>query len=385
MTALRVLCAPDSFKESMSAREAAAAMARGIEAVRPDAVIDCCPVADGGEGTVDALVAATGGTMRRTTVTGPLGEPVEAAWGMLGAAPGQPRTAVIEMAAASGLPLVPKDQRDPTRTTTFGTGELIRAALDENVQRIILGIGGSATCDGGCGAAQALGVSFIDQTDQAITTPISGGMLSDIARVDLEARDPRLEKIELLVACDVTNPMLGDHGAAHVYGPQKGATPEQVEALDRALAHLAQLIEQTVGHDVDRMAGAGAAGGFGGGAVALLNGRLERGIDLVLGAVRLEERVARCDLCLTGEGQLDGQSLSGKAALGVARVADRYGVPTIALVGAIGPEAEKTRQAGLHRYFAIGEGLSAEESMRRAEALMAAAAGRVVEQFGVGG
>ncbi len=319
-----------------------------------------------------------------TTVTGPLGEPLEAAWGLLGEAPDRPRTAVIEMAAASGLPLVPQDQRDPTRTTTFGTGELIRAALDQDAQRIILGIGGSATCDGGCGAAQALGVRFIDHQGAAITTPIAGGMLTSIAQLDLAQRDPRLQEVELLIACDVTNPLLGPSGAAHVYGPQKGASPAQVEQLDHALAHLAALIEQTVGFDVDRMAGAGAAGGLGAGAVALLGGCLERGIDLVLDAVRFEQRVARCDLCLTGEGRLDGQSLSGKAALGVARVAQRFDVPTIALVGDIGPDAEKTRNAGVHRYFAIGQGLSKEESMRRTEELLEAAAARVVEQFGIG-
>ncbi|MFW6059055.1 MAG: glycerate kinase [Phycisphaeraceae bacterium] len=382
---MRIICAPDSFKESLTARDAADAMARGIRRTLPDADVDCCPVADGGEGTVDALVAATDGTLRRTRVTGPLGEPVEATWGLLGETPGEPRTAVIEMAAASGLPLVPEDKRDPTRTTTFGTGQLIRAALDAHAQRIILGIGGSATTDGGCGAAQALDVRFLDANQQPITAPLTGSTLTDIAQIDLTTRDPRLEQTELLVACDVTNPLLGENGAAHVYGPQKGATPEQVETLDNALQHLATLIERTVGYDVDRMAGAGAAGGLGGGAVALLGGRLERGIELVLRAVHFEQRVAHCNLCLTGEGKLDGQSLSGKATLGVARVADRFGVPTIALVGAIGPEAEKTREAGLHRYFAIGEGLEPAESMRRAAELLEDAAARVAERFAVRG
>jgi len=378
---MRIICAPDSFKGSLSAREAAAAMARGITQTRPDAEVDCCPIADGGEGTVAALVAATGGQTRHTTVTGPLGEPVQAAWGMLGTQPDQPRTAVIEMAAASGLPLVPEAQRDPTRTTTYGTGELIQAALNEGAERIILGIGGSATCDGGCGAAQALGVRFSDENQQTITEPITGGTLNRIHTINLEHRNTRLENTELLVACDVTNPLLGENGAAHIYGPQKGATPDQVQQLDENLAHLAQLIEQTNGFDVERMAGAGAAGGLGAGAVALLGGSLQRGVELVLRAVRFEQRVTNCDLCITGEGRIDGQSLSGKATLGVAQVAQRHGVVTLALVGAIGPGAEKVRDAGIYRCFAIGEGLSETESVERAAELLEAAATRVAEQF----
>ncbi|MFP4223090.1 MAG: glycerate kinase [Phycisphaeraceae bacterium] len=377
---MRVICAPDSFKESISASEAAEAMARGVRAAGGEA--DVCPIADGGEGTVDALTTATGGEIRTARVTGPLGEPVDAAWGMLGDVPDQPRTAVVEMAAASGLPLVPKDQRDPTKTTTFGTGEVIRAALDAGAGRIILGIGGSATTDGGAGAAQALAARFLDEHGQAIDAPMAGGLLERIARIDLAPLDPRLNEIELVIASDVTNPLTGDQGAAAVYAPQKGASHAQVQQLDAALAHLAKRIEQATGRDVTSLPGAGAAGGLGAGAMALLGGELRSGAELVLDVVGFARRVQNSDLCLTGEGKLDGQSLSGKAILTVAKAAGQAGVPTIALVGALGPDAERTREAGLDAIVVVGEGLPAEESMARAAELVETAARQVVRSRG---
>lgn len=377
---MRILCAPDSFKESLTAAEAARAMARGVRKAAPQAQAEECPIADGGEGTVDAMLAATRGTQRLTRVAGPLNQPVQARWGLLGTQPHQPRTAVIEMAAASGLPRVPPHQRDPTRTTTFGTGELIRAALDEQARRIILGIGGSATCDGGCGAAQALGARFLDSHGQIIQEPITGGMLQRIAQIDLSTLDDRLRRAELVVACDVTNPLTGPDGAAYVYGPQKGATPQQVRLLDEGLAHLASLVEQATGQQLHLTPGAGAAGGLGYGAMAFLGGKLRRGIELVLDAVDLERRVRGCDLCLTGEGRLDGQSLSGKAILGVAQAAARQGVPTVALVGSLGPDAQRCLQAGLEGYIVIGEGLSQEESIARAASLLEDAAARLIAQ-----
>ncbi|MFP4145748.1 MAG: glycerate kinase [Phycisphaeraceae bacterium] len=377
---MRVICAPDSFKESISASEAAEAMARGVRAAGGEA--DVCPIADGGEGTVDALTTATGGEIRTARVTGPLGEPVDAAWGMLGDVPDQPRTAVVEMAAASGLPLVPKDQRDPTKTTTFGTGEVIRAALDAGAGRIILGIGGSATTDGGAGAAQALAARFLDEHGQAIDAPMAGGLLERIARIDLAPLDPRLNEIELVIASDVTNPLTGDQGAAAVYAPQKGASHAQVQQLDAALAHLAKRIEQATGRDVTSLPGAGAAGGLGAGAMALLGGELRSGAELVLDVVGFARRVQNSDLCLTGEGKLDGQSLSGKAILTVAKAAGQAGVPTIALVGALGPDAERTREAGLDDIVVVGEGLPAEESMARAAELVETAARQVVRSRG---
>jgi len=373
---VKIICAPDSFKEALSAADAAAAMARGIHRARPDAEVDQCPIADGGEGTVAALVTATGGELRANRVTGPCYEPVDATWGMLG---GQP-TAVIEMAAASGLALVSTPQRNPMRTTTRGTGELIRHAFDAAAQRIILGIGGSATTDGGCGAVAALGVRFFNATGQRIETP-TGGSLIDIARIDTSEMDARLRQIEMVIACDVTNPLTGERGAAHVYGPQKGATPEQVQQLDEGLAHLARLWREQLGKDVTDLRGGGAAGGLGAGAVVYFDAHLRPGIELVLEAARFEERVRGAVLCLTGEGRLDGQSLAGKAVLGVARAAARQGVPTIALVGGAADDAEKTLEAGLRAYHVIGPGLSRHESMARTAALLEAAAQRAVHEM----
>lgn len=351
---MRVLCCPDSFKESISSIDAARAMARGVRAAGHEA--DVCPIADGGEGTVEALVAATGGALRTTRVTGPMGEPVDAPWGLL---PGG--TAVIELAAAAGLALVPLDRRDPTKTTTFGVGELIGAALDAGAKRIILGIGGSATTDGGCGAAQALGVRF-----GGTSGAMCGGMLCDITSIDTGGLDARLKSVEVTVACDVTNPLTGLRGAAHVYGPQKGATAKQVEQLDAGLAHLASLC----GVDAT-LAGAGAAGGFGYGAVAMLGATLRRGIELVLDAVRFEERVAVCDLVLTGEGKLDAQTAQGKTIAGV--MGRARGKRVVALVGKV--EGEPGCE-----YRVIGAGLTTEESMARAGELLERAARGVVAE-----
>ncbi|MFA9479907.1 glycerate kinase [Phycisphaerales bacterium AB-hyl4] len=372
---MRVLCAPDSLKESLSAVEAAAAMVRGVQAAGGEA--EACPIADGGEGTVQAMVTATGGEFRTTRVMGPLGSPIDATWGVLGALPGQPKTAVIEMAAASGLPLVPGEQRDPTRTTTYGTGELVLAALEAGVQRIVLGIGGSATTDAGCGAAMALGVRFFDAEGRPIDEPITGGMLDRIEHIDLMARDRRLDKVELLIACDVTNPLTGPSGAAAVYGPQKGASEQQVNELDAGLANVANCVEQAGQADIRDMPGAGAAGGLGGGAVAMLGGELRRGAELVLETVGFEQRVRGSDLCLTGEGKLDGQSLSGKAVMAVMAAAKRQGIATVALVGAA-EEVERAMAMGLAGCRVIGEGLPTSESIAHAGELMEKAAREVV-------
>lgn len=375
---MRYLCAPDSFKESLSARSAAEAMARGIRRADPGATIDLCPIADGGEGTVEAMLAATRGRAMISRVLGPLGEPIDAAWGLLGEGrTGEPLTAVVEMAAAAGLALVPPHQRDPTRTTTFGVGQLIRAALDAGARRIILGIGGSATTDGGAGMAQALGVRFRDARGHAIDRPLAGGLLADVADLDTAGLDPRLASTPFVVACDVTNPLTGPRGAAAVYGPQKGATPAQVALLDAQLARLADLLRRRLGRDVESLPGAGAAGGLGAGAVAFLDAKLQRGVELVLQAVGFDARVAGCDWCLTGEGRLDGQSLAGKACLGVALAARARGVPTFALVGSLGPGAEGAMTQGLAGARAIGQGLPLAESMRRAAELLEAAAEEV--------
>lgn len=369
-----MLCCPDSFKESIGATEAAEAMARGVRAAGAEA--DVCPLADGGEGTVEALVAATGGRRCEAHVRGPMCDPVEAQWGLLG----DGRTAVIEMAAASGLAHVPQGRRDPTQTTTFGTGQLIAAALDAGARRVITGIGGSATNDGGCGAAQALGVRFFDGHDRLMEDAVTGGMLTDIARIDMSASDRRLNGVELIVACDVTNPLTGLNGAAHVYGPQKGASRNQVEQLDAGLLHLAAMIREQIGKDVEHVPGAGAAGGLGAGLLAFCDAVIRPGIDIVLELVRFDQRVAGCDLCLTGEGRLDGQSLAGKTVIGVARAAKRRNVPTIALVGSLGPDHEKTLDAGLAEYVEIGRGLPVERSMARAAELLERETARIVSR-----
>jgi len=367
---VRVLICPDSFKESLSAGDAAAAMARGVQQVVPDASIDRCPLADGGEGTVDALVTASGGSFEQARVTDPLGRPIDATWGWLGGSAREPRTAVIELAAASGLALLPRDRRDPAKASTFGTGELIARALDAGAERILLGIGGSATNDAGCGAAQALGVRFLDQNDALIEAPITGGDLSRIARIDLTDRRPGLDRVELIVACDVTNPFYGDNGAAFVYAKQKGATAEAIASLDRGLRHIAPLMTAASGQRIDTLPGAGAAGGFGGGAVALLGGRVESGIERILRAVDFETRLARAELCITGEGRLDAQSLSGKVLSGVIADAHRHGVAVIAIAGQIDADAQTLRGSGVIDWHAISNGIAIDEAMRDAPALI---------------
>lgn len=332
---MKIVIAPDSFKESLTAAEVAEALAAGARDACPDAAIDVCPMADGGEGTVAAMVAATGGQTRAARVAGPLGDHVQAEFGLLGgaAAAGGGKVAVIEMAAASGLNLVPPARRDPMRTTTYGTGELIRAALDAGAVEVLIGIGGSATVDGGCGCAQALGVAFTDAAGEPCVCGLAGGGLAGIQRVLLAGRDPRVASVRIRVACDVTNPLTGPNGAAAVYAPQKGATAEMVGQLEAALAHLAEVIRRDLGVDVEHLPGAGAAGGLGAGLVAFLGAELQRGVEIVAEAVGLARRLAGADLCLTGEGKLDGQSLSGKTAVGVARVAREAAVPVLCIPG----------------------------------------------------
>jgi glycerate kinase len=334
---MKIVIAPDSFKEALDAKDVCEAIARGVRRVHPDAALDLIPMADGGEGTVDALVTATGGSFRHAVVTNPLGEPVNAKWGILGDG-----TAVIEMAAASGLALFAADRRDPTRTTTYGTGELIRAALDADTPRILIGIGGSATNDGGTGAAQALGVTFHDRNGEQISTHLTGGQLTNIARIDLNTRNLRLESTPVEVACDVDNPLCGPRGAAAIYSPQKGATPEQVQQLDANLAHLADVIERDLGRNVRDFPGAGAAGGLGAGLVAFCDATIRPGVQLVMDAVDFARRIEDVDLIITGEGRIDRQSMMGKVIEGVGRAGKAAGIPVIALAGLIGDGADET-------------------------------------------
>lgn len=346
----RIVIAPDSFKECQSALEVAEALARGVRRAIPGAAIEMVPMADGGEGTVDALVAGSGGTLETCLVTGPLGDTVDATFGMLG----DGNTAIIEMAAASGLGLVAPERRDPRRASTFGTGELLRAALDRGARRIILGIGGSATNDGGSGMAEALGYTLLDETGRPL--PRGGAALAHLARIDASGKDPRLAACDVLVACDVTNPLCGPQGASAIYGPQKGASPQVVEELDAALRHFADVVLRQLGVAILDVPGAGAAGGLGGGLMAFANGRLRPGVELVADVVRLEERLRGATLVITGEGRMDAQTPNGKTPVGVARVAKRFGIPVIAIAGSLGKGYEEVYAHGIDTAFSICTG-----------------------------
>ena len=373
---MRVVIAPDKFKGSLTALEAAEAMARGLSRVESSAEIDRVPIADGGEGTVAALVAATGGSYRTVTVTGPLGDPVVASFGLLG----DGRTAVLEMASASGLWLVPPALRDPLRATTRGTGQLLLAALEAGARRVIVGIGGSATNDGGAGLGQALGFRLLDTHGRELEP--GGGELDRLARIERTDQVAVLGSATIAVACDVTNPLCGPQGASAVYGPQKGATPEMVERLDRNLGHFADIVARDLDVAVRDIPGSGAAGGLGGGLVAFAGGRLEGGVNLVIEAVNLRERLHAADLCLTGEGALDGQSAFGKTAVGVARLAHSLGCPTLAIAGSIGPGAEAVLEQGVDAYFSICPGpVPIDVAIEKASELLENATAQAVRAF----
>lgn len=369
---MRVVVAPDSYKGSVSAVGVAAALERGVLRVFPQAEVRKIPIADGGEGTVEALVTATGGKMRHARVRGPLGEPVEACWGVLG----DGQTAVIEMAAASGLPLVPPDRRDPRITTTYGTGELIRAALDAGLCRIIIGIGGSATNDGGTGMAQALGAKFLAADGAEL--PPGGGALVLLKTMDLSGLDPRLAATEITVACDVDNPLCGSRGASAVFGPQKGATPAMVTELDAALGHFAGCAQAATGRNVAELAGAGAAGGLGAGLLFFTPAKLRPGVEIVLEAVKFADLVKDAAFVITGEGRTDFQTAYGKAPVGVAKVAKQFGVPVFCISGGLGDGADDVLAQGIDATMSIcSRPLSLEECMRDGATLIEEAAARL--------
>ena len=365
---MRVLIAPDKFKGCLDAREVAEAMAGGFADGWPGAELVRCPLADGGEGTLELLVEATGGRTVECAVTGPLGEARRAPLGILG----DGETAVVEMAVASGLALVPREKRDPLVTTTAGTGDLIRCALDAGFRRILVGIGGSATNDGGTGMAAALGALFLDASGREL--PPGGGGLERLASIDLSGLDPRLREAEVVIACDVANPLLGERGASRVYGPQKGADAGAVERLERGLARLAEVSERTLGQRYRDRPGAGAAGGLGFGLMAFLGAEAEPGIEVVMEAVGFEERLSGSDLVITGEGRLDGQTAQGKTVTGVARAAARRGLPVLALAGEVAEGADALHGLGVTALLGIARGpMDREESMRMAGPLLEAA------------
>ena len=369
---MKVVIAPDSYKGCLSALEVAKAMERGVLSVFPSAEVRKIPIADGGEGTVAALVTATNGQLRQTEVTDPLGNKIIAHWGVLG----DGRTAVIEMAAASGLPLVPKEKRDPRVTTTYGTGELIEAALADGLAKIIIGIGGSATNDGGTGMARALGVRFLDAAGQEVAA--GGGSLAEICQIDTTGLDPRLKNTEIVVACDVDNPLCGTRGASAVFGPQKGATPEMVQQLDAGLAKYASCARQATGRDVAEKAGAGAAGGLGAGLMFFTPAQLKPGVEIVLDAVGFSDIVRDADFVITGEGRTDFQTAFGKAPVGVAKVAKTHGAPVFCISGGLGEGADDVLAQGIDAVMSICDRpLSLEECMAAGAQLIEPAAARL--------
>jgi glycerate 2-kinase len=348
----KIVIAPDSFKESFSALEAANAIEKGFKGIFPDVEYIKVPMADGGEGTVQSLVDALDGTVKTVIVIGPLGEPVSASYGLSG----DRKIAVIEMAEASGLSLVPTEQRNPLITTTYGTGQLIADALNEGVEHIIVGIGGSATNDGGAGMAQALGVKLLDSNGEEI--PYGGAALTNLESINVDDLHPKLAEVTIEVACDVDNPLLGEQGASAIYGPQKGATKEMVQQLDKALAHYAIVISKQLNKEVKDIAGAGAAGGLGAGLLAFLDVRLDSGVTLVLEATHFTQKIVGADLVITGEGRLDHQTIYGKTPIGVARAAKMEGISVIAIAGGLAPGHETIYDQGIDAAFSLVPGIT---------------------------
>lgn len=344
---MKIVIAPDSYKESLSALEVATQIEAGFREVFPNATYVKLPVADGGEGTVEAMVAATDGEIIEVDVTGPLGKPVRAFYGISG----DKQQAFIEMAAASGLEQVPPELRNPLNTTSWGTGELIRYALDSGVKSILIGIGGSATNDGGIGMVQALGARLLDQNGEPLG--LGGGEVAKLASIDISELDKRLKECRIEVACDVTNLLTGKEGASAIFGPQKGATPQMVEELDQALEHYAKIIARDLDINVLELSGGGAAGGMGAALYAFCGAQLRQGIEIVTEALKLDELVRDADLVITGEGRIDSQSIHGKVPIGVAKVAKRYNKPVIGIAGSLTPDVGVVHEHGLDAVFSV--------------------------------
>lgn len=356
---MKFILAPDSFKESMTAKDACISMEKGIRKVFKDATCIHVPMADGGEGTVDALIESTNGNLHEVEVTAPLGNKVKAKFGILG----DGKTAVIEIAEASGIHLVKLEDRNPLLTTTFGTGELIKHALDMNVERIIIGLGGSATNDGGVGMLQALGASFKGSDGKEIA--LGGGALKDLCTIDLSGFDKRVYDVKIEVACDVKNPLTGEKGASFVFGAQKGGNKETLEVLDSNLKHYAEVVKRNMGKEIDKVEGSGAAGGLGAALIGFCNGKLESGIDLVIKYSNLEDKVRKAEFVFTGEGSIDFQTKFGKTPIGVAKIAKKYNIPVIAFGGRIGEGIDELYSLGIDSVIGITPGvISLEEALK---------------------
>ena len=368
---MKILIAPDSFKGSLTSIEAANAIAKGFQRVFTSAVIEKIPMADGGEGTVEALVTATGGSVRRLRVKGPLGREVDSFYGVLG----DNQTAVIEMAASSGLTMIEKDERNPLITTSYGTGELIMQAIDDGFRKIILGIGGSATNDGGAGMAQALGVRFMNDSGEDL--PMGGLSLKQLSKVEISGIDSRVAKTEIIVACDVDNPLLGPRGASAVYGPQKGANSEMIRELDGALRNFADVSRIATGREAADIPGAGAAGGMGAGLLFFTNAVLKPGIEIILEATQMRQRMMKADLVITGEGMTDSQTSYGKAPAGVGELAAKCKKVAICLSGGLGLGAEDILDHGIHAFSNITPGpITLDECISKAGVLLESSAFR---------
>lgn len=343
----KIVIAPDSFKESLSALQVAQCIENGFKTAFPNAEYIKIPVADGGEGMVDTLLEASHGTKIMQSVTSATGEPIAAFWGLSG----DNHTAMIEVAAACGLADVSPEQRNPSITTTFGVGELIVSAWDKGVRHFIIGLGGSATNDGGAGMLQALGARFLDKNGNEL--PRGGLALAQLDRIDIAQLDTRIAQSRFDVACDVNNPLTGEHGAAHVFAPQKGATPEQVAQLDAALKHFADIVRRDLNVEIDNIAGAGAAGGLGAAFAGFLNGHLQSGIKMMTDWLRFADAIQGADLVITGEGRIDDQSIKGKVPVGVAQIAKQHNIPVIAIAGSLGKNVEVVHDYGIDAVFSV--------------------------------
>ena len=358
---MKILVAPQEFKGSISALSASEAAKNGILRVFPEAEVVLCPVADGGDGTLETLVEVSGGEVRTCSVQNPIGETIQAQWGAMG----DGVTAVIEMARTSGLALLSLDERDPLNASTYGLGQAISEALDEGFRKFIVGIGGSATNDAGAGMAQALGANLLD--DRGNTISFGGAALASLQTVDISNMDSRIKDSKFLVACDVSNPLTGEEGASAVYGPQKGATPEMVQRLDDALSNFATVIKRDLKKDVSEMSGAGAAGGLGAGMMAFMGAELKAGVDIVLDTVNLRDKLSSVDLVITGEGGMDFQTIYNKAPIGVARIALEHNIPTIAIAGLLGSNFKIVHEHGIRAATSIVNGpITLEEASDRA-------------------
>ena len=365
---MKVIIAPQAFKGSLSALDVAKAMREGVHRVVKSAETVLVPVADGGDGTLETLVDSSDGETHTSVVTGPLGERINASWGAMG----DGRTAVIEMARTSGLALIPIQKRDPKIATTYGLGELIKNILSKGFRNFIIGIGGSASNDAGAGMAQALGIRLLNKFDSDL--PVGGAALAKLNRIDTSGLDKDAKVAHFEVACDVTNPLTGPEGASHVYGPQKGATPQTALQLDAALIHFATIVKRDIGMEIDNIPGSGAAGGLGGGLIAFLGANLKPGVDIVLDAVGLREKLVGANLVITGEGQMDFQTVYNKAPIGVARLAKQQDIPVVGISGSLGPRYTEVHEHGIDAVFSITSGpMNLEEASRDAANLIASA------------